>query len=206
MKYLTIAMAIVLTGCADHKAAIEKDAGIVAETGGTVREHAGVIRRFADEASAQIQSGDDTGAIKSLQGIRESAGKLDAAGERLQLAGDRINDNAQHVKNVTPLWVWVLGNLLWIGGVLVAVVVFWPVAGPFIVGLIPVFGQAIAWLVRRWSRMSFVIPKDIREKAKLDAEALGSNPDSKEMNVTVTASRARSPLYDAAFRLAKGKK
>lgn len=192
-----------LPGCDRHTNAIKADAAMVAGYGNRV-ETAGVeVVRLADTIVPAIAKGDDKAITNAVVGLKNIGNDLETTGQKLQSTGGRLTANAEHVKDKTSLFAWILANLFVIAAVVAGIVLFWPVAGPALLALIPVFGHAIAWLVGRWSKAAFLIPGSIREKAKLDAEALNATPDNPAVNASVTASRARSPLYDAAFRISK---
>jgi len=194
---------VALSGCDRHTSAIKADAAMVAGYGNRI-ESAGIeVGKLASQIVPAIEAGDDKAVSNAVVGLKNIGNDLETTGKKLQSTGGRLTAHAEHVKDKTSLFAWIVANLFVIAGVVAAIVLFWPVAGPALLALIPVFGHAIAWLVGRWSKAAFLIPGSIREKAKLDAEALAATPDNPAVNASVTASRARSPLYDAAYRIIK---
>jgi hypothetical protein len=124
-----------------------------------------------------------------------AASRIDHNAERIANVSSVITDNAQKVKDIQPWWQTLLGMGFWgLVGMGIALVLAW-------YGLLPLVLRAIASIVAKVPALaSALIPPRVRAEAKLDYEAF--DPADPKQTAAMGVKRT-SPLYDAAFRVAK---
>ncbi len=165
-----------LAGCASPKREIEK-----AATFATIE--AGSAISALDKATATGEVGP-----KAAPFVAEAKTNM---GNVLGAASS-ITSNLPGVKDVEGWWVaWIRTGL--IGAAAIACFYF----------LWPVLPGAIAWIVFKFPKMLWMIPRAVRASAKFDAEALETAEPSSALYESIAVKRVRSPLYEAAFKVAK---
>ena len=165
-----------LSGCASPKKEIEK-----AATFATIE--AGSAITALDKASATGEVGP-----KAAPFVAEAKVHM---GNVLGAASS-ITSNLPGVKDVEGWWVaWIKTGVI---GAICAVAFYF---------LWPVLPAVIAWLVFKFPKMMWAIPRAIRAQAKFDAEALQSAPSDSSLYESIAVKRVKSPFYEAAFKVAK---
>lgn len=155
--------------------------------------HAGVLAdRMSDESRAgqaalKLDPPNLEAANRSLELIAQSA-------RDLKIISQNIHEALPKVKDVTPWWATLLGNLFWLGMIAAAAVLavkFWPVIAVFMAG--------VKWL-------EWLIPKPTRIAAERDYELYrdADEPNRDAQRDRILASRM-NPYYDAAWRRAERK-
>jgi hypothetical protein len=189
-----IVCGIALGGCRSDKGQIELKAAAVREAASAVRSDASLIRDNAQDLAGVVQP-DYAGKVEA---IVDAATRIDHQAERVGQAAAIISESAQGVTDIVPWWQRLLGYSLWtlLGGLIVLALAWY--------GLLPFVVRAIAGLASKIPALaSALIPPSIRSAAKLDYEAMdAANPNQ----AAAVAVKRTSPLYDAAYRLAKAGK
>jgi hypothetical protein len=121
-----------------------------------------------------------------------------ATGHMAAIQGDTItvSRNLTKVKDITPWWATLMGNIALI---VLVIAVF---LGSLYLGLFPVVRAAIA-VTFGWLKF---LPKSDTTSAKFDIEYLTANPNDGPARERIAARRSSDPTYDAAFRLLKPRK
>lgn len=165
-----------MSGCASPKREIEK-----AATFATIE--AGSAITALDKATASGEVGP-----KAAPFVAEAKAHM---GNVLGAASS-ITSNLPGVKDVEGWWVaWIKTGL--IGAAAIACFYF----------LWPVLPGVIAWIVVKFPKMLWIIPRAVRATAKFEAEAL-SEPNAPDvLKQSVAVKRVKSPFYEAAFKVAK---
>jgi hypothetical protein len=170
-------LAVTLSGCASPKKEIEK-----AATYATIE---------AGSAITALDSATATGEV----GPKAAPFVADAKAHMGNVLGaaSSITSNLPGVKDVEGWWVaWIKTGVI---GAVCAVAFYF---------LWPVLPGVIAWIIVKFPKMLWMIPRTIRDTAKFDAEAMETISPTSTMHESVAIKRNRSPLYSAAFKLAKG--
>jgi hypothetical protein len=185
------ALAFTGPGCASAKRTIEAKAEEVRAYAGTIRADAAIV---SDNAQDLLETATPEQTDK-LGLIVDAATRIDHNAERIANVSSVITDNAQKVKDITPWWQTLLGMGFWgLVGMGIALVLAW-------YGLLPLVLRAIASIVAKVPALaSALIPPRVRAEAKLDYEAF--DPADPKQTAAMGVKRT-SPLYDAAFRVAK---
>jgi hypothetical protein len=178
-------------GCTSAKRTIEAKAEEVRAYAGTIRDDAQAIRDNAQDLTGTIPPE----LAPKVEAIVGAAERIDHNAERIANVSSVITDNAQKVKDITPWWQTLLGMGFWgLTGMGIALVLAW-------YGLLPLVLRAIASIVAKVPALaSALIPPRVRAEAKLDYEAF--DPADPKQTAAMGVKRT-SPLYDAAFRVAK---
>lgn len=122
----------------------------------------------------------------------EASAHVKAIGQNardIQIEAGKVQNALPKVEDKTPWWATALGNLLWLGIGIVALILtikFWPVIAAFLAGV-----KFLQWL----------IPQPVRVAAKLDVEkyvAMSPEEQSAE-DARITAIRM-DPYYAAAWK------
>jgi hypothetical protein len=121
-------------------------------------------------------------AASHVKGIAQNARDIQIEAGKVQTALPKVEDK-------TPWWATALGNLLWLGLGIAAIVLtikFWPVVAAFLAGV-----KFLQWL----------IPQPVRVAAKLDVEKyVGMTPEEQAAeDARITAIRM-DPYYAAAWK------
>jgi hypothetical protein len=192
------------SGCHSPKAGIEAGASKVRDVSATIRADAQLILDNAQDVTAELSDNIEyvtwaqDPAAEKVAAIIDAAGRIDHQAERASLAAAQISEDAQGVTNTVPWWQRLLGYSLWtlLGGAIMLVLAWY--------GLLPIVIRTIAGLASKIPALaSALIPPSVRSAAKLDYEAFdAANPNQ----VAAVAIKRTSPLYDAAYKLAKAKK
>lgn len=127
----------------------------------------------------------------------EASAHVKAIGQNardIQIEAGKVQNALPKVKDVTPWWATLLGNLFWLGMIAAAAVLavkFWPVIAVFMAG--------VKWL-------EWLIPKPTRIAAERDYELYraADEPDRDAQRDRILAARM-NPYYDAAWRRAERK-
>lgn len=174
----TVACMLCGAGCTTPKESIQKSATYASAQ--------------ASAASESLVSAEKTGEVgpKALPFVHEAQTHI---GNVVQAAAS-ISEVLPGVVNVEPWYsVWAKRIALY-GIVGVGLYFLWP------------FAPAIlAWLIVRFPKMLAVVPRTIRAAAKFDAESLTEVGEDSSVHRAVTVRRASSPIYDAAFVVAKSR-
>jgi hypothetical protein len=178
-------------GCNSAKRTIEAKAEEVRAYAGTIRADAQAIRDNAQDLTGVVPPE----LAGKVEAITDAATRIDHNAERIANVSSVITDNAQKVKDITPWWQTLLGMGFWgLVGMGIALVLAW-------YGLLPLVLRAIASIVAKVPALaSALIPPRVRAEAKLDYEAF--DPADPKQTAAMGVKRT-SPLYDAAFRVAK---
>lgn len=178
-------------GCNSAKRTIEAKAEEVRAYAGTIRDDAQAIRDNAQDLTGTIPPE----LAPKVEAIVGAAERIDHNAERVGNVASIITDKAQQVKDITPWWQTLLGMGFWgLVGMGIALVLAW-------YGLLPLVLRAIASIVAKVPALaSALIPPRVRAEAKLDYEAF--DPADPKQTAAMGVKRT-SPLYDAAFRVAK---
>ena len=167
---------IILAGCASPKKEIEK-----AATFATIE--AGSAITALDSATATGEVGPK--AAPFVADAKDHMGNVLGA-------ASSITSNLPGVKDVEGWWVaWI--NVGLIGAASVACFYF----------LWPVLPGVIAWIVVKFPKAMWAIPRAVRAQAKFDAEALATAPSDSSLYESIAVKRVKSPFYEAAFKVAK---
>jgi hypothetical protein len=190
---ITAVATTALTGlaCTSAKRTIEAKAEEVRAYAGTIRADAQAIRDNAQDLTGTIPPE----LAPKVEAIVGAAERIDHNAERIANVSSVITDNAQKVKDIQPWWQTLLGMGFWgLIGMGIALVLAW-------YGLLPLVLRAIASIVAKVPALaSALIPPRVRAEAKLDYEAF--DPADPKQTAAMGVKRT-SPLYDAAFRVAK---
>lgn len=127
----------------------------------------------------------------------EASAHVKAIGQNardIQIEAGKVQNALPKVKDVTPWWATLLGNLFWLGMIAAAAVLavkFWPVIAVFMAG--------VKWL-------EWLIPKPTRIAAERDYELYraADEPNRDAQRDRILAARM-NPYYDAAWRRAERK-
>lgn len=161
------------TGCTSGTKDIARAAG------NTQTLAAGIVSHAEALAPLVAENAEATAHVKAIgQNARD-----------IQVEASKVQTALPKVKDITPWWATLFGNLLWLGiGItaLVLTVKFWPVIAAFLAGF-----RLLEWL----------IPKPFRVAAKIDAEKYHAMTDEEraEQDARVTAIRM-DPYYAAAWK------
>ena len=165
-----------LSGCASPKREIEK-----AATYATIE--AGSAITALDKATASGEVGP-----KAAPFVADAKAHM---GNVLGAASS-ITSNLPGVKDVEGWWVaWIKTGL--IGAAAIACFYF----------LWPVLPGVLAWIVVKFPKMLWIIPRSVRATAKFEAEALSEPNVPDVLKQSVAVKRVKSPFYEAAFKVAK---
>ena len=171
-----LAVALLLAGCASPKQEIEKAASLA-----SIEASSAIV--LLDKATATGEVGP-----KALPFVNDAKAHM---GNVLGAASS-ITSNLPGVKDIEPWWVgWF--KTLGIGAICAVGFYF----------LWPVLPGLIAWIIVKFPKMLWMIPRTIRDTAKFDAEAMETVSPTSTMHESVAIKRNRSPLYSAAFKVAK---
>jgi hypothetical protein len=178
-------------GCNSAKRTIEAKAEEVRAYAGSIRTDAGVIRDNAQDLTGTIPPE----LAPKVEAIVGAAERIDHNAERVGNVAAIITDRAAQVRDIQPWWQTLLGMGFWgLTGMGIALVLAW-------YGLLPLVLRAIASIVAKVPALaSALIPPRVRAEAKLDYEAF--DPADPKQTAAMGVKRT-SPLYDAAFRVAK---
>ena len=169
---------VVLSGCTSGT----KDIARAANNTQTLA--AGIVAHTEALAPLVADNAEATGHVKAIgQNARD-----------IQIEAGKVQNALPKVKDVTPWWATLLGNLTWLALIAAAAILaikFWPVLAVFLAG--------VKWL-------EWLIPKPTRIAAERDyelyREADEHNRDAQRDRIL--ASRM-NPYYDAAWRRAERK-
>ena len=171
-----LAFVMIVAGCASPKKEIEK-----AATFATIE---------AGSAITALDSATATGEV----GPKAAPFVADAKAHMGNVLGaaSSITSNLPGVKDVEGWWVaWIKTGVI---GAVCAVAFYF---------LWPVLPGVIAWIVVKFPKAMWAIPRAIRAQAKFDAEALATAPSDSPLYESVAVKRVKSPFYEAAFKVAK---
>ncbi|MBX3380908.1 MAG: hypothetical protein KF805_12520 [Phycisphaeraceae bacterium] len=118
-----------------------------------------------------------------LNGIKQAAADI-------KVETRKVHEAVTRVKDITPWWAQLLEGGVWIiigAGALFALFYF-GLAAPI-----------RAFFVFVGSHFAAILPAKAKGQAKLDAEALESNP-TPELDRSIAVRRASDPMYDAAWK------
>lgn len=152
------------------------------------------ITNHAQQATTDIKEAiatDDVGPL-ALPHLNSATGHL----AQIQGYTITVSRNLTKVKDITPWWATLLGNLTLLA---LVVAVF---LGALYLGLFPVLRAGIA-LTFGWLKF---LPKTDTTSAKFDIEHLTANPQDSSARERIAARRSSDPTYDAAYRLLKPRK
>jgi hypothetical protein len=187
-------------GCTSAKRTIEAEAIAIDSVAKSVRTDAQTIRDNAQDLlpliPEQVAYPDDMpNAFEKVKTIIAAAERIDHGAERIGGSGAKIREKLPGVVDTTPWWQTLLGMGFWgLIGMGIALVLAW-------YGLLPLVLRAIASIVAKVPALaSALIPPRVRAEAKLDYEAF--DPADPKQTAAMGVKRT-SPLYDAAFRVAK---
>lgn len=173
------ASVLVLAGCQGSKEQIG-DAALL-------------VQRESAIASASLDAAVSTGEVgpKALPHVEKAKESVAAMGG----AATSITEALPGVKNVAPwyeVWLWRIG----VGAVVgVGLWAFWP--------FLPAI---LAWLIVKFPKLISLIPRTVRAMAEFDVQALDTAPPENPVRSSILTNRLKSPLYEAAFKVAKKKK
>lgn len=122
----------------------------------------------------------------------EASAHVKAIGQNardIQIEAGKVQNALPKVEDKTPWWATALGNLLWLGigiAALILTIKFWPVIAAFLAGV-----KFLQWL----------IPQPVRVAAKLDVEKyVAMSPEEQAAeDARITAIRM-DPYYAAAWK------
>lgn len=187
-----------LTGCSATKA-IEADASLVKREAAAVKDKAAESKQSAKEIADYAEPLKQSGHLVEYAGIKTRATTIadnqDFIIERADVvaqAGQRIDDNADDVKDKGGWFSRVLSILWWaflIGCGVAAVIVLEKL------GLAPILRKIMSWI-------PWLIPTPTQKKAELAVKVIDPAQPEQPTHL-VAAMRAADPVFNAAFERQK---
>mgnify|MGYP000219823605 FL=1 len=166
-------------GCASGTKQIARAASNTDTLTATIDDHTRALRPIV---------GDSPEGIQHIDGIEQAT-------RDIRVETRKVHEALPKVKDIQPWWAQMLENTTWIllgAGVLFALFYF-GLAAPI-----------RAFFVFVGSHFAAILPAKAKGQAKLDAEALETNP-TPELDKSIAVRRASDPMYDAAWKAQKRK-
>lgn len=154
-----------------------------------IGDGAASVRTEATAARADLAAAVGTGEVGP--NATPHVQSADARVERIGTLAEGITVHVAGVEDRGGLWDRIVSRLVWAGVVALCVLT----AGALLYAFLPAI---IAKLVCLIPALAFLIPRAIRDSAKLSDEA---RRDPNRLNEVIAARRASSPTFDAAYRV-----